>query len=203
MFRLALVLRERGKLDEAEPLSRQVLEAQRRVLGPEHPDTLMAMNNLAIFLLDRSNPVEAEPILRELLRVRRTQPKNLPDLANTLSALGWALTDTGKAREAEPLLREALEIRRKVLPKGHWATANTESLLGGCLTKLGRYDEAEPFILNSYPTIASAPGVPPARVRRALERNIALYEAWGKPEKASEWRVKLMDLDFPADPFAP
>ena len=89
------------------------------------------------------------------------------------------------------------------MPKGHWATANTESLLGGCLTKQGRYDEAEPFLLNSYPTIASAPGVPPARVRQALERIVALYEAWGKPEKASEWRVELMDLDFPDDPFAP
>ena len=78
-----------------------------------------------------------------------TQPKDLPDLANTLSALGRALTDTGKAREAEPRLHEALEIRRKVLHKGHWLTANTESRLGGCLTKQGRYDEAEPFLLNS------------------------------------------------------
>ena len=161
------------------------------------------MNNLAIFLLDRRKPSEAEPILRELLQVDRTQPKDLPNLANTLSALGWALTDNGKAREAEPLLHEALEIRRKSLPKGHRLTANTESRLGGCLTRLGRYDEAEPFLLNSYPTIASAPGVPPAWVRLALERTIALYEAWGKPEEESAWRVKLMDLDFPADPFAP
>jgi serine/threonine protein kinase/Tfp pilus assembly protein PilF len=199
---LAVVLKARGKLAEAEPLLRQALEARHRVLGPEHPDTRVSMNNLALVLLDRRRPAEAEPILRQSLRVERTQPRNLPALANTLTALGRALNDNGKVREAEPLLHEAREIRRKVLPKGHWRTASTESVLGGCLTKQGRYDVAEPLLLNSYPTIASAPGMPPAQARQALERIVALYEAWGKPEQAAAWRVKLMDVDFPADPFA-
>ena len=33
---------------EAEALNRQVLEARRRTLGPEHPDTLASMSNLAL-----------------------------------------------------------------------------------------------------------------------------------------------------------
>ena len=33
---------------EAEPLYRQVLELQQRVLGPEHPDTSRAINELAV-----------------------------------------------------------------------------------------------------------------------------------------------------------
>ena len=37
-----------GKYAQAEALYSQTLEIQRRVLGPEHPDTLMSMNNLAI-----------------------------------------------------------------------------------------------------------------------------------------------------------
>ena len=40
MNNLAGVLQARGKVDEAEPLCRQVLEARRRALGAEHPDTL-------------------------------------------------------------------------------------------------------------------------------------------------------------------
>ena len=39
MSGLALVLNGRGELNEAEPLIRQVVEAGRRVLGPEHPAT--------------------------------------------------------------------------------------------------------------------------------------------------------------------
>jgi len=41
------VLVERGAFAEAEPLRRRVLEARERRLGPEHRDTLTAVNNLA------------------------------------------------------------------------------------------------------------------------------------------------------------
>ena len=34
-------------------------------------------------------------------------------------------------------------------------------------------------------------------------RVIRLYEAWGRPDKAAEWKVKLGLADLPADVFAP
>lgn len=36
----------------ARDLNQQVVEAYRQVLGPEHPDTLTSMNNLAGILQD-------------------------------------------------------------------------------------------------------------------------------------------------------
>ena len=36
-----------GRYSEAEPLYRRALEARERVLGTEHPDTLISVNNLA------------------------------------------------------------------------------------------------------------------------------------------------------------
>ena len=49
-------------------------------------------------------------------------------------------------------------------------------------------------------------GIPPrsrSRLAEAGGRIVALYEAWGKPEKAAEWRAKTdPDAGFPADPFA-
>ena len=133
----------------------------------------------------------------------KAAPQDTQEIANTLSSLGWALTDLEKPHEAEPILRGAMAIHRKVLPKGHWGTANSESLLGACLAKQGRFAEAGPMLLASYEVIASAPGVPPIRVRQALGRIVVLYEAWGKPEEAANWRARGMDLNFPADPFAP
>ena len=62
MNNLAEVLRARGKLDEAEPLFRQVVEAGHRVLGPEHPTTLTVMSNLAMVLQARGKLNEAEPL---------------------------------------------------------------------------------------------------------------------------------------------
>jgi hypothetical protein len=40
------------------------------------------------------------------------------------------------------------------------------------------------------------------RLPEAAERILRLYEAWGKPEKALEWRSKVGVADLPADVFA-
>ena len=40
-------LKRERRYGEAEVLLRQTLEIQRRVLGPEHPSTLLIMSNLA------------------------------------------------------------------------------------------------------------------------------------------------------------
>jgi hypothetical protein len=44
---------------------------QRRVLGPEHPHTLMTAGNLANALFTQGNHAEAERMFREVLAVQR------------------------------------------------------------------------------------------------------------------------------------
>jgi eukaryotic-like serine/threonine-protein kinase len=38
-------------------------------------------------------------------------------------------------------------------------------------------------------------------VSEAAERVIRLYQAWGKPQKAAEWKVKLGLADLPDNVF--
>ena len=40
------------------------------------------------------------------------------------------------------------------------------------------------------------------RLREAAVRVVRLYEAWGKPEQATEWKAKLGMPDLPAEVFA-
>jgi len=47
MNNLALAYRAAGKLDQALPLLEETLKLRKAKLGPEHPDTLGTMNNLA------------------------------------------------------------------------------------------------------------------------------------------------------------
>jgi len=47
MSSLAQLLEDRGEWAAAEPLYRRALEAYQRVMGPEHPDTLTSVSNLA------------------------------------------------------------------------------------------------------------------------------------------------------------
>jgi hypothetical protein len=44
---LALGYKRAGRLDKALPLYRETLKLQKEKLGPDHPDTLTTMNNLA------------------------------------------------------------------------------------------------------------------------------------------------------------
>ena len=47
------LLRARGKLDDAEPLFREAVGALRDARGPEHPDTLAAVESLDALLQAR------------------------------------------------------------------------------------------------------------------------------------------------------
>jgi len=92
-------------------------------------------------------------------------------------------------KRAEPLLREGLEIRRQALPAEDWQTASAESALGSCLARLRRYDEAEPLLVNSYSILKTKRGPADALTLETLTQLIDLYQAWGKPDKAAQYRT--------------
>jgi hypothetical protein len=58
-----------------------------------------------------------------------------------------------------------------------------------------RYVEAEPLLIRGYEGLKDREakiGAPAHRnLVAAAGRVVPFYEAWGKPDKASEWRVKL------------
>ena len=70
-----------------------------------------------------------------------------------------------------------------------------QSLLGASLLGQKRYGEAEPFLLSGYGGLKAREVKIPApskkRVAEAAARIVSLYDAWGKKEKAAEWRAKL------------
>jgi hypothetical protein len=58
-------------LKEAEALFLHVLEKRKRVLGPEHPDTLASMSNLATTWRSLGSNVRASVMMRECSELRR------------------------------------------------------------------------------------------------------------------------------------
>jgi hypothetical protein len=100
----------------------------------------------------------------------------------------------GKPEEAEPALRESLELRRSSLPESDALIAITQSALGECLASLERYDEAESLLLESYSRLAPRGNEPSVEARTTGGHLVRLYEAWGKPERAAEWRSRAGDV---------
>ena len=90
------------------------------MLGEEHPDTLISMNQLAAALLNLGNASSARDLHESALSVRRRvlgeeHPSTLGSMHNLASSL-WALGDASGARN---LLESALSVSRRVLGERH------------------------------------------------------------------------------------
>jgi len=183
------VLEAKGDLAGAEQLYREGLDMRVRLLGTDHPDTTRSRYALAGLLRAKG---DAEGALRECRRVLALRGRVLPDshpvVAAILQIMGLALVDLGRPREAEPLLRESLGLRRQALPPGHWLVASSESVLGSCLTAEGRYREAEALLLRAQAALESSGGQGYDAKVEARRRLVALYEAWGRPDRAAALR---------------
>jgi serine/threonine protein kinase/Tfp pilus assembly protein PilF len=194
MHNLARLYQLLGKLGEAGALAAKALEAHRRTMGPGHPGTMASLSTLAIVQRARGKPAEAEALFAELLAARRgMQGPEHPEVARTLVDLGRTQLELGKFIEAEVRLREGLAILVKVRPD-HWERFDAEVLVGAALAGQRKYAEAETMLLSGYEGLkAKASSMPvPNRgvVDNAVRRIVELYTAWGKPERATEWRAK-------------
>ncbi|KAG2489758.1 hypothetical protein HYH03_011710 [Edaphochlamys debaryana] len=142
----AAALTNRGRSTEAEPLYWQALELRRRVLGEEHPDTVTALNNLAICINEQGRHTEAEPLYRQALDMRRrVLGKEHPDTAASVQNLAICIDNQGRYAEAERLYRQALELKRRVLGEEHPDTAMSLVSIAICIDDQGRHTEAEPL----------------------------------------------------------
>ncbi len=171
------------------------LKLTRAKLGPEHPNALIFMGNLASAYDELKQFDKAELLFREELRLMKQKSGVVsPAYAGALASLGLNLLHQKKWRDAEPLLRECLAIREKNQPDA-WRTYNTKSLLGGALLGQKKYADAEPLLLAGYAGMkqreAKIPATPKARLTEALERLVQLYEAMDKKDAAAMWRKEL------------
>jgi serine/threonine protein kinase/Flp pilus assembly protein TadD len=113
LTKLAVALRDQGKLAEAEAMHREALTLRKKLLGNEHPEVAQSLNNLAIALGEQGKPAEAEAMHREALTLRKKLLGNEhPDVAQSLYNLANLLTSQGKLAEAESAFREALNLLR-------------------------------------------------------------------------------------------
>jgi tetratricopeptide (TPR) repeat protein len=201
-FGLVLVHQQQDvKTAQAEDLLTEVLLAARRVLGEHHRSTIAARLNLGELYELQSKYGEAERLFREAFDTAGASlgPQH-PATLDSLAALGRVLVSQGKHADAEPLLRDVLDRRTRVMPDS-WRRFAEQSVLGDSLAGQRKRAEAEPLLLSGYDGLvqrtATIPAYERGHVTRAGQRIIRLYEAWGKPAQATEWRNKLSAAERP------
>ena len=152
-----MLLQEQGKLSESEPYRREALEKSRRVLGEEHPDTVLAIKNMGFLLQEEGKLSEAEPYFREVLeKQRRVLGEEHPFTLVSTVNMGYLLQAEGKLAEAEPYYREGLEKCRRVLGQEHPETLISIIGMGHLLQAQGKHAEAAELLVPAEGAIRNA-----------------------------------------------
>ncbi len=183
---------ERGDPAAAEPMFREALSIGEASLGREHPGNAQRLAFLANDLRLEGKLAEAEVRSEEALAISRPAlGRDHPTVARQEVDLARIYLDQGRPATAKSLLLHVLAVQQKSYAADDWRLGATESLLGAACTRLSRFAEAEPYLLRAFKLLPLLPGSQAPKSREArdnLSRLIALYEAWGRPEKAALYR---------------
>lgn len=192
MNSLAVVYQAQRKYPQAEALFREILATKIRVLGTEHPLTLYTHLEFAAMYQREGKYALAETHAAQALAgYRHVLGLEHPLTMDSAAVLAQSCLWQGKFVESERLAREVLEIDRKVRPD-HWQRFAAEIVLGASLAGQKKYAEAEALLLGGYKGMLARKDRMGAATWHYLdlarELIVQFYQAWGKPEKAAEWR---------------
>jgi len=190
---IGAIIRSRdNNYDEALALTREAIHIQRQVQGDNSAAVAGELLYLATIHTEKGDPAAAVPVVRESVEIYRhlaTEGNGVPEwYASALNNMGANLSLIGECTEALPYLEEGIEVYESLSGGDPANTGNTRSHYGACLTELGRYQEAEDALLAAYSAIQAGRDDEHLWTTRTADRLVALYEAWGKPDRAAEYR---------------
>jgi tetratricopeptide (TPR) repeat protein len=196
-IRVASVLIQSGKPDEAEPLLEQALAVQERELDPNDPAIARTLNNLGIVAVRRRDYERARDLWERALVIRETSlGAEDPAVAKLLGVLSVSYNRLGEKDKARDSLMRAISILEASLGHDHPDVAKMLHNLAVQQEDLGELDDAlssateslaikekiyEPehtsiaFTLNTLGQIHVGKKSPDD-ARRAFQRAVAIYD---------------------------
>jgi tetratricopeptide (TPR) repeat protein len=116
----ATYLWNRGQYRQAIALDEQTLAGYRRVLGDDHPDTLLSMSNLATSRRALGDLQGAHDLHEQTLAAnRRVLGDDHPDTLTSMNNLAETRLALGDLQGAHDLHEQTLTARRRVLGDDH------------------------------------------------------------------------------------
>jgi hypothetical protein len=189
----------------ALPLFEETLKLHKAKLGPEHPDTLTSMNNLAAAYHYAGKTDLALPLFEETLKLRKARlgPEH-PDTLATMYGLALAYQLAGKPALALPLAEETLKLRKVRLGPEHPDTLAAIDNLGNAYRAAGKPDLAVPLFEERLERCKARVGPEHHDTLTSMNNLAAAYRDAGKLDLALplfEQALKLMKAKLgPDDP---
>ena len=187
---LASLYFRQGRVEETLAIYVDLQRDAERVLGPEHPDTMTYTSDLGVIYKALGRYADAEPMVEKALEIqRRTLGEQHPDTLRSLNTLGELYQVQDRCDQALPLYREVVTGYRAVMPEDHWLIGAGLANYGACLGQQGNYGEAAVALLDAHRITLATFGDEHERTMAAAEALARLYDAWGRPDEAREWRA--------------
>jgi tetratricopeptide (TPR) repeat protein len=191
---LSVLYLGKGLLEEAEPLMLEVLEADRRRFGDEHPEIAGDLSNLAMLLKDTGRPQEAEVLMRQALEINGTHGVTTESLTKKLNGLALILMDQHKWTEAEELLHEALARDRAEAGEEAAATGRDLHHLALLLAATGRDREAERLTRRALEIARVVHGPSHPKTARRLQVLSGLLHGTGRTDEAEPLAREAVEI---------
>lgn len=167
----AALLYEQQRPELAQSLQTEALAMIERQLGPKHPQTTTAVNNLGQMLLASGKHDAASALLERALRDWEsslgTGHRNVAVAANNLAQLRRA---QGRLAEAAILYRRAIAIWQRALGPGHPDTAKGWLNLGDLFAQQGKTRGAQTLYRRALTILEASLGADHFTTRAAAER---------------------------------
>jgi eukaryotic-like serine/threonine-protein kinase len=137
---LARLLFLEGQRDAAEKVASQLLEVERRVLGPDDPGRLKTLSTLAQIFQEHGKSRESEQLWRQASDLaRRAFGEDSRQFLQAMHKRAIALSDLGELGKAEDILRSVVNAEHRVFGN---PDADTLNSLAGLIHRRGRVQEA-------------------------------------------------------------
>ncbi|MFN9425612.1 MAG: tetratricopeptide repeat protein [Cyanobacteriota bacterium] len=175
------------------------LEQCERRLGPEHPGTALALNNLAGLLQATNRLAEAEPLYRRARAIDEASYRpDHPELARDLNHRAGLLQDTIRLEEAEPLMTRALAIDEASYGPNHPKVAIRLNNLALLLKATNRLEEAEPLMRRALAINEASYGPDHPTVAIRLNNLALLLQANNRLAEAEPLYRRALAIDEPS-----
>ncbi|EXJ70654.1 uncharacterized protein A1O5_05644 [Cladophialophora psammophila CBS 110553] len=150
MFNLGRTYLHAGDLGKAHKLLLSVLLKRKKLFGQNHPDTLMARNELGMCFCARKERLGvAERLVANVLEARKQVLGE--EHAYTLwsvNDLSKVLCERGRPLQAANMLTELIPVVERTLGKEHVGMNMTKGNLARAYVLCGRWYDAEKFLLE-------------------------------------------------------
>ncbi len=181
---------------EARPLYERALAINEKVLGPDHPDTALSLNNLALLLQDQDEFAAARPLHERALAIReKALGPDHPDTAESLNNLALLLQAEGDLAGARPLFERALAIYQKVLGPAHSSTATGFNNLALLLQAQGDHAGARPLYERALAIYEKVLGAEHPSTAASLNNLAFLLETQGERAAAQPLYERVLAID--------